>query len=108
MTGRKTGLLAAAAAGIILAGGGFASCASAQSVQFRFGTTSRPLRGRSFETMRALSHYLDQLAEHASEEAQQNAHDGTAGEASAIGAMTDFATHASDFHERMDNYLTDP
>ncbi|MEO6323817.1 MAG: hypothetical protein ABIT01_10910, partial [Thermoanaerobaculia bacterium] len=103
-----TRFLAAGAACIILVGGGVASSASAQSFQFRIGTRSRPLQGRSFETMRALSHYLDQLAEHAAEEAQQNTHHGSRGEASAIEAMTDFATHTSDFHERMDNYLSDP
>lgn len=108
MTGMKTRFLAAAAAGVILACGGFASSASAQSLQFRIGTASRPLQGRSFETMRALSHYLDQLAGHAADEAQQNSHHGSAREASAIRAMTDFATHASDFHERMDNYIDDP
>jgi len=108
VTSRKKRSLAAAAVAFLFVGGGFASSASAQRFQFRFGTPTRPLQGRSFETMRALSHYLGELSEHAAAEADQNAHHDTPGEARAIGAMTDFATRASDFHERMDNYLTSP
>jgi hypothetical protein len=105
---RKLGVLAAAAVGVLLVGGAASSPAFAQSFQFRFGTGNRPLSGRSFETMRALSHYLDQLAEHAATEAEENAHHGDADEASAIGAIISFANQASDFHERMDNYLAHP
>jgi hypothetical protein len=108
VTSRKNRSLAAAAVAFLLVGAGFAAPASAQRFQFRFGTQSRPLQGRSFQTMRALSHYLGELSEHAASEAQQNAQEGTPGEERAIAAMTDFATRASDFHERMDNYQTSP
>jgi hypothetical protein len=104
---RTPRLLVAAAVGVLLIGGSAPSPASAQSFQFRFGTSSRPLAGRSFETMRALSHYLDQLAEHAATEAQENARYGNADEAS-VGALTSFGSHAADFHERMDGYLENP
>ena len=105
---RKPGLLATATLAVLLTGGGVPSPASAQSFEFRIGTGTRPLGGSSFETMRALSHYLDQLAAHAAIEAQENAHHGSADEASAIGAITRFGSHASDFHERMDEYLDNP
>ena len=104
----KKRFLVAAAAGVLLVAGAAPSPASAQSFRFQIGGRNRPLAGRSFETMRALSHYLDQLAEHAAFEAQENAHHGTSGEASAIDAMTNFAGRASDFHERMDSYLDSP
>ena len=42
---RKTGLLAAAAIGILLVDGGAQSQVFAQSLQFRFGTGNRPLAG---------------------------------------------------------------
>ena len=103
----KTGLLAVAAVGILLVGSA-QSRVFAQNVQFRIGTGNRPLAGRSFETMRALSHYLDQLADHAATEAQSATHHGDAGEASAVDAITSFASRTSDFHERMDDYLDNP
>ena len=103
----KAQLLAIAAAAVLLVGAA-PGPASAQSFQFRFGTRSRPLAGRSYETMRALAHYLDQLADHAAIEAQDQAHHGTAAEASAIDAIGSFAMRAADFHERMDDYLDSP
>ena len=104
----KTGLLAVAAVGVLLIGEGATKPVFAQSGQFRIGTGNHPLAGRSFETMRALSHYLDQLAEHAATEAQDDAHHGNAGEAAAIAAITSFANQSADFHERMDEYLDSP
>ena len=43
MIGWEKCVLTAAAAGLLLVVAGFASSASAQRFQFRFGTTSRPL-----------------------------------------------------------------
>src|SRR5262249_27176919 len=55
------------AGGLALAAGTAAPPAEAQiSVQFRFGTPDRPLEGRRYQTMRALSHYLDEEAWEAS------------------------------------------
>ena len=104
----KLAFLGAAAVGAILVGAATPSPASAQIFQFRIGTTSRPLAGRSFETMRALSHYLDQIAEHAATEAEENAHHGRGDEDAAIAAISRFGGQVSDFHERMDGYLDSP
>ena len=97
-----------AAIGLLLVGGGLPGLASAQSFEFRIGTGDRPLVGRSFETMRALSHYLDQLAQHAAVEAQENAHHGSSDEAAAIDSIASFGEHVADFHERIDEYLVTP
>ena len=102
----KDGLLIAAA--VLIVAGAAPRPAAAQNFQFRFGTTSRPLTGRSFETMRALAHYLDQLAEHAAAEAEDSAHHFDRDEASAIDAIVNFSSRAEDFHERMDLYLDKP
>ncbi|HEV8374744.1 MAG TPA: hypothetical protein VGR38_00765 [Candidatus Polarisedimenticolia bacterium] len=78
---------------------------AAQTFQFRFGTMTRPLSGNRYETMRALSHYLDGQASHAVRIAQRTAHHGDYREARLIHSMQSFSYRADDFHERMDRYL---
>jgi hypothetical protein len=92
--------------------------ASAQTLQFRFGTSSRPLSGQRYETMRRLAHYLDRVAEHAAREADDRSSGGgyyddhgAYGErrgGSSSRALYDFATQAEAFHQRIDDYVSSP
>ena len=95
-----------------LIGGGAiyqATPASAQvSIQFRVGTPDRPLRGRQFETMRALAHYLDETASEALSVAGSNIRGRSRQTRQFLASLDDFARRSNSFHERMDNYETRP
>jgi hypothetical protein len=73
--------------------------------QFRFGTMTRPLSGSRYETMRALSHYLDAQASHAFRIAQRTTHPSSYSGRRVVQSMARFSNRADDFHERMDRYL---
>ncbi|MEO6323580.1 MAG: hypothetical protein ABIQ65_03055 [Thermoanaerobaculia bacterium] len=83
--------------------------ASAQvSFQFRLGTRDKPLQGRQFETMRALSHYLDVSAQDAIETAGNTVRKTSRSNRQFLRSLDDFARRADSFHERMDQYETRP
>jgi hypothetical protein len=79
--------------------------AAATSIQFRFGTTSRPLTGWRYEQMRSLAHYLDGQSQRALYVAQRTARRGDYSQMRMVRSMRDFAGRAEDFHQRMDRYL---
>jgi hypothetical protein len=87
-----------------------AMLASAEDVRLhlRFGTREHPLEGRRYETMRALSHYLDERAQHAASQAIDDAHHGSGKERSFVDSVNHFSERARDFHRRMDRYREDP
>lgn len=86
-----------------------APSASAQvSIQFRVGTPDRPLRGRQFETMRALAHYLDESAKDAADSAGSNVRGRSRSTRQFLASLNDFSRRADSFHERMDNYEARP
>jgi hypothetical protein len=66
------------------------------------------LAGRQFETMRALAHYLDEVAQNAAAEAVETAHHGNSSEQRFMSSIQGFARRADRFHSRMDNYQTSP
>jgi hypothetical protein len=77
------------------------------NIQFRLGGPDRPLQGRNFQQMRALAHYLDEQAWEASNVAnEQVAYSERTRQV--IAMINDFAQRASDFHERVDTYQTNP
>src|SRR4030095_314367 len=78
---------------------------AATTFQFRFGTMSRPLSGSRYETMRALSHYLDEQASHALRVARRTTYPGSYSGHRVVRSMKKFSGRADDFHERMDRYL---
>jgi hypothetical protein len=86
-----------------------ASPASAQvSIQFHLGTPDRPLRGRQFETMRALAHTLGESAQEAVSVAGSNVRGRSRQTRQFLASLDDFARRADSFHERMDTYETRP
>jgi hypothetical protein len=66
------------------------------------------LEGRDYDRMRELAHRLDELAQHAADQAVEGAHHGGRGERRFLNAITHFARQAADFHERMDRYRESP
>src|SRR5262245_16008731 len=68
----------------------------------------RRLEGRSYQTMRALAHYLDERAQHALEQASDTEHHGDRRERQFLGFIQHFARRASEFHEQMDRYTESP
>jgi hypothetical protein len=90
--------LAAAAAFMLVPG------VSAQTV---WGTWEQPLEGRRFETMRALSHYLDEAAQDALAgvvQARRRGRVASVADRRYVTALRDFARRAEDLHTRMDDY----
>jgi len=83
------------------------SGAAQVQIQFRLGGRDHPLRGRQFETMRSLAHYLDDQARQASDVAGQRVSYRPSSRRVAS-ALSDFASRTSRFHERMDAYLDKP
>jgi hypothetical protein len=98
MARRKSGLGAVVTVAIFTAGAG------AASAQVVWGTYEQPLEGRRFETMRALSHYLDEAAQDALAGVVQARRRGTPADRRYITAVRDFARRAENFHTRMDDY----
>ena len=66
------------------------------------------LDGRTYDRMRALAHRLDELAQHAADQAVEGAHHDDRGERRFQNAIPHFARQAEDFHERMDRYRESP
>lgn len=96
------------AGGLVLVSGMAAPPAGAQvRIQFRFGTPDRPLEGRRFQTMRALSHYLDEEAWEASNQANEMVAYSPRTR-NLVASIDDFAQRAADFHDRIDRYQTRP
>lgn len=64
----------------------------------------------SYERMRQWAHELDQVARHASEQAQaqQGGYRGFRRDTNFLRSIDHFADQAQAFHERMDNYVTRP
>jgi hypothetical protein len=85
-----------------------AAGAGAASAQVVWGTYEQPLEGRRFETMRALSHYLDEAAQDALAGIVQARRRGTAADRRYITAVRDFSRRAENFHTRMDDYEYSP
>lgn len=86
-----------------------ASGAEAQvSLEFQFGTRDRPLRGRQFETMRALAHYLDETAQDTSRSAAESLPRRSRATQRVLESLNSFARRAAAFHERMDTYESNP
>jgi hypothetical protein len=77
------------------------------TVQFHYGTPERPLQGRRYETMRALSHYLDERAQHAYEQAAATQVSGRR-QRQFLQDISEFTRRADHFHDRMDHYLDSP
>lgn len=98
MTKGKVGLGALVTVATLVVGAGVASA------QVVGGTYEQPLEGRRFETMRALSHYLDEAAQDALAGIVQARRRGTAADRRSITAVRDFARRAENFHTRMDDY----
>lgn len=90
----------AAAAAFMLAPG-----VSAQTV---LGTWEQPLEGRRFETMRALSHYLDEAAQDVLAGMVQARRRGTVADRRYLSAVRDFVRRAESLHTRMDDYDVTP
>lgn len=85
------------------------SPAAAQvNIQFHLGTPDRPLRGRQFETMRALAHYLDESAQEANDVARSSVRGRSRSTRQFLASLNDFAHRSDGFHERMDTYDTRP
>jgi hypothetical protein len=96
------------AGGLALVSGMAAPPAGAQvRIQFRFGTTDRPLEGRRYQTMRALAHYLDEEAWEASNQANEMVSYSPRTQR-VVASIDDFAQQVSSFHDRMDSYQTRP
>jgi len=74
---------------------------SAQTILY--GTRERPLEGRRYETMRALSHYLDESTQAALDTFTEAAKRRSS-ERKLLPQVQDFARRADDFHGMMDNY----
>ena len=97
----------AAAAGLMLLGPAVQNASAQRDTYGRptYGTRSRPLEGRQYETMRALAHYLDETAQSALQTAVTDARRG-ASERRLLPLFRDFARRADEFHTMMDNYGT--
>lgn len=76
------------------------------AVKMQYGTQQRPFERRQFQTMRALAHHLDERAQHAAEQATEEAGRGYGQRY--LNSVTEFAQRAHDFHTRMDNYREQP
>jgi len=63
---------------------------AATSIQFRFGTVSRPLSGWRYDQMRSLAHYLDGQANRALVVARQTARPGDWSQMRMIQSMRSF------------------
>ena len=74
---------------------------SAQTILY--GTRERPLEGRRYETMRALSHYLDESTQAALDTFTEAAKRRSS-ERKLLPQVQDFARRADNFHGMMDNY----
>ncbi|HEV8266652.1 MAG TPA: hypothetical protein VGR00_00395, partial [Thermoanaerobaculia bacterium] len=83
------------------------SGAAQVQIQFRLGGRDHPLRGRQFETMRSLAHYLDDQARQAANVAEQRVSYRPSSRR-VTSALSDFVGRTSRFHERMDAYLDKP
>ena len=66
------------------------------------------LEGRTYDRMRELAHDLDEQAQHAADQATEEAHHGGRTERRFLNAVTHFARQAADFHKRMDRYRESP
>ena len=85
---------------------------SAAVLQFQFGTPSRPIQGRRYETMRRLAHYLDEVSQHAYSEATDDSDSRyeryRRGNGRVIEAIADFASQANEFNDRLNGYIHSP
>jgi hypothetical protein len=95
----------AASAGLLLLGPAAQNVAAQRDRDVYYGTRTRPLEGRRFETMRALAHYLDQSAQEALRQATEDSRRGAQGRR-ILPLVRDFARRADAFHTMMDNYET--
>ena len=86
------------------------------AVQFHFGEDDyhridarHSLRGRQYQTMASLAHMLDETAQELNRNTYRAArnHHGS-DQARVLASVSDFARRASDFHNRMDGYLSSP
>lgn len=98
----------AASAGLLLLGPAVQNAAAQTYGRDRdvyYGTRTRPLEGRRFETMRALAHYLDERSQEALRTAVDDSRRGAQGRR-ILPLVRDFARRADAFHTMMDNYET--
>ncbi len=84
------------------------------SLQFHFGEdeyhridSRHPLRGRQYQTMGALAHTLDEIAQDLQRQAYHAARRDPS-QARVLASISDFARRTSGFHARMDSYLDSP
>lgn len=104
---RQAGSLAL---GIAVAG--FFAVSAVASAQYPNESRSRGrvMEGRSFERMRQYAHQLDELAQHAREQAhaQQGGYRGFRRDTKFLRSIDHFADRTDRFHERMDTYREQP
>lgn len=84
------------------------------SLQFHFGEddyhridSRHPLHGRQYQTMGALAHTLDEIAQDLNHEAYRGARSDRS-QVRLLASVSDFARRTSEFHSRMDSYLDSP
>jgi hypothetical protein len=104
---RHAGVLAI---GIALAG--FFAVSAVASAQYPndYRNRGRAMEGGSYERMRQYAHQLDELAQHAREQAlaQQGGYRGFRRDTKFLRSIDHFADRTAQFHERMDTYQTQP
>src|SRR2546427_984584 len=104
---RHTGVLAI---GVALAG--FFAVPAVASAQYPndYRNRGRAMESRSYERMRQYAHQLDELAQHAREQAlaQQGGYRGFRRDTKFLRSIDHFAARTAQFHERMDTYQTQP
>jgi hypothetical protein len=84
------------------------------AVQFHFGEddyhridSRHPLKGRQYQTMAALAHTLDDIAQDLNRQAYRSSR-GDRTQMRLLASVSDFARRTSAFHNRMDGYLDAP
>lgn len=102
---RSAGFLALAFAAL-----GWMAAATVAQAQVRERYRRDTLSNASYERMREWAHELDQVARHASEQAQaqQGPYRGFRRDTNFLRSIDHFADRAERFHERMDSYRTRP
>lgn len=102
---RSAGFLA-----LTFAAFGWMATATIGQAQVRERYRRDTLSGSSYERMRQWAHELDEVARHASEQAQaqQGGYRGFRRDTNFLRSIDHFADRAEQFHERMDSYRTRP
>jgi len=102
----------AGALALSIAVAGFFAMTSVATAQYpnAYRNRGRGLESRSYDRMRQYAHQLDELAQHAREQAhaQQGGYRGFRRDTKFLRSIDHFADRTDRFHERMDTYQTQP